>query len=62
MTYIQSENVADNLKPSDWPMPVNMKMEKKKTRELLINLTLIEQLAIIMKNLKDSAHALRRVY
>jgi hypothetical protein len=54
MTFQQLEKVADDHQ-SEWPTP---KSDKADTRDLLINLTLIQQLATTMTNLRNSARAL----
>ena len=56
MSYSQLEGVANDLAPRYWPIPV---YQHEDTMKLLINLTLMEQLAITMKKLQHSAHSLR---
>jgi len=54
MSYEQLESAVDELK-GKWPTP---KSNGANTKELLINLTLIQQLAVTMTSLQHSAYSL----
>ena len=61
-TYSQLESDADLMKKSDWPTLLKDPTNINKTRKLLINLTIIKQLAIAMTHLRNAARALKDNY